>query len=176
MGTLNRLGFGGDFEDICHSLLAILALGNVAFEANAAGEGPCSCVEADAAARLLGVPSDGLTEALIHRLVASGRGSMYRVALTTSQCADTRDALAKEIYKRFFDWAVYGLNERMATIDSQPTGVPPVLSSRKSALLGQAAAAASIPSSVPSAASASTPPASPKASRAAPRSSTGRAP
>ena len=73
-------------------------------------------------ARLLGVPADALENALTHRIVHSGRGSMYQVVLTAQQCADARDALAKAVYARFFDWLVAGLNQRMASIE---TDAPP---------------------------------------------------
>lgn len=77
---LDHLGLGERSDELTNLLLAILALGNVTFSPPAApGDGPCTCAEAEAAARLLGVPPEQLAIVLVHRLVHSGRGSMYQV-------------------------------------------------------------------------------------------------
>ena len=48
---------------------------------------------------------------------SGGRGSTYAVHLSSSQAADTRDALAKAIYSNIFFWIVSRLNRRMRHAD-----------------------------------------------------------
>jgi myosin heavy subunit len=119
LSALARLGLESETSQICCVLLGVLRLGNITFtSSSAAGEEnsaePAKVDGATAAATMLGVDADALTQALVWRYVYSGRGSMYRKALSPQQCADARDALAKGIYVRLFEWLVAKLNESMA--------------------------------------------------------------
>ena len=92
---LQELGLSAHVPAIGIVLLSVLGLGNTTFDPPPTGDGAASCVGATPAAALLGVGEQPLAQALTFRLVQSGRGSMYQVALSPSQCVDTRDASAR---------------------------------------------------------------------------------
>ncbi|RKO97884.1 hypothetical protein CXG81DRAFT_26193 [Caulochytrium protostelioides] len=108
-----------------HNLLSLVAgilhLGNVDFieEGN-------NAVIADRQALafpayLFGVAETVLEEKLISRFMTTGggigrRGSAYNVPLNLEQARGTRDALAKAVYSRMFDWIVGAVNGAMAAL------------------------------------------------------------
>ena len=122
--TLGVLGVAEEAQVRLFGLIAaVLALGNVAFEPAAAagtaggggGEGQLAATAPDDVAALLQVAPPLLSDALTVRHVSSGkRGSSYKVPLMAQQCIDARDALAKELFARLFDWVVTQLNDGMA--------------------------------------------------------------
>ncbi|CAB3410648.1 unnamed protein product [Caenorhabditis bovis] len=127
-----------DFERLCNALKlsgldenqqvtfiwstigALLHLGNVEFEENANdSRGGCK-VKGEAepslmnAARLLGLEPDEMRMGLCARIMQATKGgvkgTLIRVPLKPHEAAAGRDALAKAIYAKMFDWLVANVN------------------------------------------------------------------
>jgi len=98
---------------------AVLHLGDVAFEAAGDGTDASTVVDGTApflevAATLLDVDAARLGRTLVTRTIsAGGRGSINVVVLTAGAAGDARDALAKALYAKLFDWAVDRVNREM---------------------------------------------------------------
>ena len=55
-----------------------------------------------------------LATKLTSKVISSGKGSSYTVPNSAEQCADARDALAKQVYVHLFDWLIERLNVALA--------------------------------------------------------------
>lgn len=111
-----------DIETTLRCVAAVLHLGNICFEEGkenhdeAAITGtPESLRAIDVAAELLGVLPDDLLDALTTRAIET-RGERIVKRLDPAAAAESRDALAKSLYSRLFDWLVAAVNRKIGAL------------------------------------------------------------
>jgi myosin-5 len=75
-----------------------------------------------AAADLLGVTSDDLGQALTTRTIIAP-DSTYRKGLSPTDAVKARDALAKTLYVKLFDWIVEAVNRNMSSNSTEDCGL-----------------------------------------------------
>ena len=117
ISSMKNLNFDADMQkNIFQCLAGILHLGNIVFSTfhgdGSSGEGSHIKAKADLklAASLLGISSsENLERALCFRELKIGGDVTYSPIDVVKAC-DQRDALAKYIYGKLFDWVVYGVN------------------------------------------------------------------
>lgn len=119
--ALKTLGFADDDAVAAMALVAsLLHLGDVAFEFDAGNDGGGSKMSASSepelahAARLARLPLESLLNALTSRTVKT-HGEEYVVRLVPDDAASARDAVAKALYGRLFEWLVERINAGVST-------------------------------------------------------------
>lgn len=121
--AMDQIGLSGeDKMNIYLTVAAVLHIGNIEFEDDPeSSKGGCRLsarggVKAmDICSKMLGLDSDELQNALINRVMQAHRGgklgTVIMVPLKVSEAQNARDALAKAIYIKLFDYIVACVNK-----------------------------------------------------------------
>ncbi|KAK7108574.1 unconventional myosin-VI-like isoform X2 [Littorina saxatilis] len=120
--AMTKMGISdADKSGIFMLVAAVLHLGNITFEENTEDtKGGCKVLPSaedslSASAGLLGVDREELRDSLVSRVMQATRGGVkgtaIKVPLKPSEAASARDALAKAVYGRMFDFIVESVNK-----------------------------------------------------------------
>lgn len=106
-------------DNVLRLVACVLHLGNITFQNSSSDEamvGEEHAMQAmEAVAALLGVSEQGLEAALTTRTIAT-RGEKIVKCLDADAAAESRDALAKTLYARLFDWLVAAINRKIGSL------------------------------------------------------------
>ncbi|KAM5273251.1 unconventional myosin-Ig [Ctenodactylus gundi] len=125
--AMRVIGFSAtEIELVYRILAAILHLGNIEFaemEENGPQKGGLVVTEealVGHVAELTATPRELVLRALLARTVASGGRELIEKGYTVTEASYARDACAKAVYQRLFEWVVDKINGTMATQDRDP--------------------------------------------------------
>ena len=111
---------GSDAAAVEDAVMAVLRLGEVAFDGADAAAVASSAAANAAAAAGVGRAAGDVLDALLVRVVRT-RDEAVRVPRSAAAATEARDALAKELYVAVFDWLVRAMNA--ATRAAAPDGL-----------------------------------------------------
>lgn len=118
--ALKATGFGSKEQDAMFSLIsAVLHLGNLKFKEDEK-TGSCKISSTTTAAEMLGIEPDVLKRIITVRHIKTAKEN-YDVPNNAVQCTQARDAIAKSLYFRLFDWVVKRVNGAIANDDHVTT-------------------------------------------------------
>ena len=120
--AFDEIGFSKDEQHSLYRIVAgILHLGNIDFVSNNDEEtriDPKSDSAFQFACELFGLRTEEFKQAMLFRKIQSGGGRRASIAYSNYKlpaAIENKDALAKEIYRRCFDWIVSKINVMMFT-------------------------------------------------------------
>ncbi|KAG3121090.1 Myosin-10 [Phytophthora idaei] len=121
--SLSIIGLDGSAQKTLFKILAgVLLLGEVMFDKSGENGSRISSGSAlSQVAKMFGLPTTRIEEALCNRTVIT-RNDSVTVPLAPVEAAENRDALAKTIYSKMFDWMVVKINAAISTDESRIKG------------------------------------------------------